>query len=133
VALCVIALTAVYSIRNWRVYERARNLKNPVVATGSAIAAGKHLYADHCQKCHGVNGDGRGPKAAELSVAPGDFTNVKKIRGETDGELFWQITKGRFPMPSFEDKVSAEGRWELVDYIRTFAGKSSASRPAALP
>ena len=51
----------------------------------------------------------------------------------TDGELFWQITRGRLPMPAFEDKLTDQERWQLVDYIRTFASKSpsAASGPGS--
>lgn len=110
---------------------RARKLKNPVPATDEAIAAGMQLYGKHCQKCHGENGDGKGEKAAELSVAPSDFTDAQKMRSLTDGELYWQITYGRLPMPAFADKVSEEGRWQLVDYIRIFAQKTPGSRSPA--
>jgi mono/diheme cytochrome c family protein len=41
----------------------------------------------------------------------------------TDGELYWQTTYGRRPMPAFRDKLSEPERWEVVDYIRTFAQK----------
>jgi hypothetical protein len=34
-------------------------------------------------------------------------------------------------MPSFETKVSEEGRWQVVDYVRTFAAKSAASSSTA--
>ena len=39
----------------------------------------------------------------------------------TDGELYWQTTYGRRPMPAFAHKLSDEQRWKVVDYIRTFA------------
>jgi mono/diheme cytochrome c family protein len=102
---------------------KARKLKNPVPSSDEAITAGMKLYQKHCEKCHGEHGDGKGEKAPELSVAPGDFTDAQKMGGLMDGELYWQITYGRLPMPAFADKVSEEGRWQLVDYIRTFAQK----------
>jgi len=37
-----------------------------------------------------------------------------------DGELYWQISKGRRPMPAFANKLSEQQRWQVVDYIRTF-------------
>ena len=114
-------LTAVNTARNWSISARARQLKNPVLPTDAALAAGVQIYADHCRSCHGEKGDGKGPKAAELSVAPGDFTDQRKMRRLADGELFWQVTRGRLPMPSFDDKLSEEARWQVVDYIRTFA------------
>jgi mono/diheme cytochrome c family protein len=115
-------LSAINASRNWRATAAAKRLKNPVPSTANAIAAGKQTYGEHCRSCHGENGDGKGEKAAELSVAPGDFTDGAAMRRRTDGELFWQITRGRLPMPAFEDKLSDLERWQLVDYIRTFAG-----------
>lgn len=126
-AFFLIIVIATLSIRNWIAYERVRSLRNPVAATETAIAAAQRLYGDHCQKCHGVTGNGKGPKAAELSVSPGDFTDAQKMGRETDGEIFWRISRGRYPMPPFEDQISAEGRWMLVDYIRTFQQPSAAN------
>jgi mono/diheme cytochrome c family protein len=100
---------------------RAKRMKNPVPATAAALAAGKQSYAEHCQRCHGEKGDGQGPKAAELSVAPTDFTNSRDMNGFADGQFFQEITKGHLPMPAFEDKLNDQERWQLVDYIRTFS------------
>jgi mono/diheme cytochrome c family protein len=116
-------LIAVNTARNWSATAAARKLKNPVPPTDDSIAAGRQVYGEHCQSCHGEKGDGRGEKAAELSVAPGDFTDAPAMRRRTDGELFWQITRGRLPMPAFDDKLTAEQRWQVVNYIRTFANK----------
>ncbi|MFY9690984.1 MAG: cytochrome c [Candidatus Acidiferrales bacterium] len=121
----------IYAVMQWNARAKARNLKNPVPATAQAVAAGSQIYRQHCQSCHGVNGDGKGEKAAELSTAPGDFTDAKKMSGLTDGELYWEITEGRHPMPAFADKLTEQERWEVVDYIRTFAEKTARSSPAA--
>jgi mono/diheme cytochrome c family protein len=127
VVLAAVVLAAINGYRNWSATEAVRKLKNPVPSTGDSIAAGKRAYGEHCRNCHGEKGDGRGEKAAELSVTPGDFTDAATIRRRTDGELFWQITRGRLPMPAFEDKLSDTERWQLVDYIRTFANKPPAA------
>jgi mono/diheme cytochrome c family protein len=126
---------AINTAKNWNATAAARKLKNPVPPTGDAIAAGKQVYGEHCRSCHGEKGDGRGEKAAELSVAPGDFTDARAMGRRTDGELFWQITRGRLPMPAFADKLSDQERWQLVDYIRTFAERpsGSSSRASAAP
>jgi len=110
-------------MQNWTSLAKARRLKNPIPPAPEAIAAGMEVYRNHCQSCHGRNGDGKGDRASELSVAPGDFTDTLKMNTLSDGELYWQITKGRRPMPAFADKLSEQERWQSVDYIRTFARK----------
>jgi mono/diheme cytochrome c family protein len=125
VLLAVVVGTVVRTARNWNATVTARKLKNPLAATADVLAAGRQNYGEHCRSCHGEKGDGRGEKAAELSVAPGDFTDARTMSRRADGELFWQITRGRLPMPAFEDKLSDQERWQLVDYIRTFAGTSA--------
>jgi mono/diheme cytochrome c family protein len=123
VILAAVGATVINTARNWSAASAARKLKNPVPPSAQAIAAAQLDYAEHCRSCHGEKGDGKGEKAPELSVAPGDFTNVRAMSSRTDGELYWQITRGRLPMPSFDDKLSYQQRWQLVDYIRTFAAK----------
>jgi mono/diheme cytochrome c family protein len=123
VVLAAVVVTVINTARNWNATAAARRLKNPVPATADVLAAGEQNYGEHCRNCHGEKGDGRGEKAAELSVAPGDFTDARTMSRRTDGELFWQITRGRLPMPAFEDKLTDQERWQLVDYIRTFAEK----------
>jgi mono/diheme cytochrome c family protein len=113
-----------YSFTGFGARARARKLQNPVPPTPEGIAAARIIYENRCANCHGANGDGKGPKAEELSVAPADFRNARVMAAVTDGELYWQITKGARPMPSFES-LSEQERWQLVDYIRTFAQRSS--------
>ncbi len=133
-ALGIAAAVGLYAAFHWTAVARARKLKNPAPATDSAIAAGMGIYEHHCSRCHGENGDGKGEKASELSVAPADFTNAQEMNRATDGELYWEITKGRSPMPAFETRLSDLERWEAVDYIRTFAAKpATAPRQAKAP
>lgn len=126
-AVAVIA----YAVVQWNTRAKERNLKNPFPPSAQAIATGSQVYQQHCQSCHGAKGDGKGEKAPELSTAPGDFTDARKMSGLTDGELFAEVTEGHHPMPAFADKLTIEERWDVVDYVRTFAAKPSASRGAA--
>src|ERR1700744_4428682 len=83
-----------YSLTGFGERARARKLQNPVPATPEAITAAMLIYENRCANCHGMNGDGKGPKAEELSVAPADFRDARAMAAITDGELYWQITKG---------------------------------------
>jgi mono/diheme cytochrome c family protein len=111
----------VYSVSDWNAPEKIKNMPNPTPANEGNVAAGMSTYRQRCAKCHGDNGDGKGEKAGELSIAPTNFTNASEMKGATDGELFWKISVGHRPMPSYKSKLTEEERWQLVDYIRTFA------------
>ncbi len=44
-----------------------------VFGPGAVIQRGRMLYAEHCQHCHGVSGDGNGPTAQYLNPLPRDY------------------------------------------------------------
>lgn len=114
----------------WNVPADANTLRNPVAMNAETIAAARELYAANCQKCHGVNGDGKVPPDATYfySTKPTDFTNARTIDSMSDGEIFWKMTNGRKPMPAFKSKLSDEQRWELVNLIRVFAHPERAAK-----
>jgi len=95
---------------------------NPLAGNANALAAGQKLYVGNCMTCHGPSGKGDGPGGAALEKKPADL-GARIKAGETDGELFWKISEGRSPMISWKASLSETQRWELVNYIRTFAGK----------
>ena len=134
--LFIIVATAggimVWALSDWSAPAQARQMPNPIPATPQTIAAGMSIYMDRCQNCHGEYGNGKGSRADKLSVQPSDFTDVHAMSAQTDGELFWKISEGHRPMPSFKKKLSEGERWQLVDYIRTFSqGAGAAPAPAA--
>ncbi|GBD17259.1 hypothetical protein HRbin26_02178 [bacterium HR26] len=45
----------------------------------------------------------------------------------TDGDLYWWIKKGKAgtPMPGFENRLSDEEVWHLVNYLRTLDQRSA--------
>ena len=61
------------------------------------------------------------------AVAGLRFTDPKLQASETDGSLFWKMTNGRGPMPSWRDTLSDQERWQLVNYIRKL-GKDAAKK-----
>jgi len=109
----------------WVAPEDARKVQNPVKPTPENLAEAAHLFKLNCAGCHGVKGDGNGPAAEGLPKKPANFTDTKMMNAATDGELFWKITNGRPPMPTWQALPETQ-RWELVNYIRTFSAKSPA-------
>lgn len=57
---------------------------------------GAHLYRQYCASCHGVDGKGKGPVAAELRHTPTDLTRLKqRYRGRLDIGALMAIIDGR--------------------------------------
>lgn len=102
----------------WVAPEDAKKVKNPVPATQENLAAAEMTFRDNCVLCHGEKGMGDGPGAKTIKVKPANFTDEKLMSAETDGSLFWKMTEGRGPMPSWKEDLTDKERWQLVNYIR---------------
>lgn len=116
----------------WKVPEEAKARTNPLQPSAGALEAIRPVFHDKCAECHGETGRGNGPQAKTYYTQPADFTDAARLRGETDGELFYKISHGRRPMPSYRKKLTEEQRWQLVLLIRSFAAQA-ASAPVAQP
>jgi mono/diheme cytochrome c family protein len=113
----------------WSVPLEDKLRKNPLAATDINLSAAKPVYNEYCANCHGDSGKGDGSDAMMYDPAPSDLTEPKHMNHITDGEIFYQITQGRKPMPSFRKKLTEEQRWQLVILVRSFT--ASTTPPAA--
>ncbi len=104
----------------WPVPAKYENMKNPVKGDKECLSIGKSLYNKHCKSCHGKEGLGDGPKAAQLDTPSGDFTS-EEFQSQSDGALFYKSLIGRDDMPNYEKKIpDEEDMWCIVNYMRTF-------------
>ncbi len=97
-------------------------LKNPLPSTDESVKRGREVYLDYCYRCHSFSGKGDGPDAAGLRVSPRDLTDNERMAHHTDGDHFYWITYGvgkERIMPSLEEKLTENERWDLVNYVRT--------------
>jgi mono/diheme cytochrome c family protein len=102
----------------WVAPPDADNVKNPLAGNVALLTEAKTLYTANCGPCHGEKGKGDGPAAPGLNPKPADHTS-DAVQKQTDGAIFWKISEGRTPMPSYKKVFSEQQRWELVNYIRT--------------
>ena len=119
----------------WKAPARAARKENPIPADANSITQGQGLFVMACVPCHGPTGRGDGSAAANLErdgvrVRPGNLT-LPEMRQQTDGELFWKISEGRSPMPSWRESLTEEQRWLIVNYVRTLAQPGSKSSSTA--
>lgn len=102
-----------------------RNLQAPMFENSrhvekSLLEQGQKIYQRICVNCHGETGKGDGVSAGFLPVLPRDFTNCRFQRKRTDGELFYVIKFGSWPMPPMVPSISENEAWIVIPYIRTF-------------
>ena len=130
-ALPVVFAFACFGCAGWNVPPDAKQMKNPVAPNTVTLDSARVLYRNDCAKCHGINGDGKKPPGSmySYSTKPTNFTDAKFVDAMSDGEIFWKMTNGRKPMPSFKIRLTDEQRWELVNLIRVFAHPASAPAP----
>src|SRR4051794_38099606 len=104
--------------------QQSDTTKNPLAGSADAAVAGRTVYDQTCQSCHGPAGQGdRGP-----ALNTGRFAH-----GSEDGDLFHAIRAGvpGTQMPPFP-RLTDEQTWRLVAYIRSVAPVTGvASTPAA--
>jgi cbb3-type cytochrome c oxidase subunit III len=94
-------------------------VKNPFAGDPAAIAAGRTLYAQTCQACHG--GEARGDRGPAL--ATGNFKH-----GGEDNDLFQTIRTGvpGTQMPAFS-ALPTDNIWRIITYLRSLNANSAAA------
>ena len=110
------------------------------VETNGAVARGRNVYREHCASCHGVDGDGQGKVAQDLSTKPRDLTKgVYKFRSTpsgdlpTDDDLFRTISEGipGTAMDSYKGLPKTDLR-ALVMYLKALSPRFL-KRPPGTP
>ncbi len=92
-------------------------VRNPFAGQADAAAAGRVLFQQTCQACHGAEGTGgRGP-----ALDTGRFSV-----GNTDANLFHTIHDGiqGTQMPAFS-ALPADNIWKVISYLRSLNGTAN--------
>src|SRR5215471_10192526 len=115
------ALYAFFHPGPWIVPEEAKRVQNPLKPSQADPAGARKLYSDKCAECHGDSGKGDGSQAKMYDPQLTNFTDAAHMSTVTDGELFFKLSEGHRPMPSFKKRFSEEQRWQLVLLLRSIA------------
>ncbi len=103
--------------KKWQAPAEAKQLQNPFNADETLLQKGQKVFQSLCVSCHGTDGTGNPVMLKTLNPPPADLTSAA-VQQQTDGEIFWKITRGRGLMASYKNMLSDEERWAVVTYIR---------------
>ena len=120
--ICMAIGFAAFQKPNWTIPDEEKQRKNPIAPSEAALKAAKQVFAEQCANCHGDTGKGDGSDAMMYDPAPANLTDAAHMNKMTDGEIYFMISEGRKPMPSFKKRLTDEQRWQLVLLVRSFAG-----------
>ncbi len=112
----------------WKIPPEAAKQVNPVKPTAASQAKAKKVFGYDCAMCHGTNGDGKGDLAGDMKLSLKDWRDPASLKDMTDGELNYIITKGKGKMPAGAEQMKPDEIWNMVSYVRSFAGKSAAAK-----
>ena len=109
------------STSGWTLPPDAADTKSPLTIDDTVLAAGKKVFTDKCQKCHGPKGLGDGPDADPDHAEEMNLTNPKRADRNPDGVVFYKVMNGRRSpkMPAFKDELSKEQIWSVVAYAQS--------------
>lgn len=105
--------------------------KPDYVGSDKSIKKGIEVYKRmKCFECHGDDGKGNGPKANEIvddwgkKILPFNFVAGNLKRGSSAENIYMTFTTGLdgSGMPSYEDSLTEEERWNLVSFTLKLMG-----------
>ena len=108
--------------QGWLIPTGARDEKSPLASVVGAVARGKAIFNANCARCHGPEGKGNGPDSGHAA----DLTDDLRTELNPEGVLFYKVWNGHAvqlrtqvdDMPAFQDKLSRDEVWAVVEYLK---------------
>lgn len=110
--------------RGWTLGPDADTKQNPLTTDDKTLAAGRAIFKQKCQRCHGPGGLGDGPDA-DPDATDMDLTNPKRVERNPDGVVFYKVSNGRGSpkMPAFKEELNEQQIWMVVTYVQSLRKK----------
>lgn len=82
-------------------------------------ASGKAYYLQNCVACHGVNGDGKGPRAYFILPKPRNFRHPASRHSFSRARLYQAIARGTrgSDMPAWDTVLTPQEIANLAEYV----------------
>lgn len=104
------------------------------------IEAGKTVFEEKCQACHGAKGGGDGTRAASLAAKVPDWRDLSRLAQLATSDIVNIVSNGKGSvMPSFANQLNGDQRLVVAAYVRTLnyasngAQASTNTTPAPTP
>lgn len=83
------------------------------------LVAGRDFYMGNCFTCHGVNGDGQGPRAYFIRPKPANFFDEKYQTGFNREAVFTAIRDGKLgtEMPAWGKVLSDQQIADIAEFV----------------
>ncbi|MBF0158209.1 MAG: cytochrome c [Magnetococcales bacterium] len=98
---------------------------NPLTADQEQQTIGQRLFDQHCTRCHGFGGVGKGLDGDQLTMEPAELIRAAQhvFPSDRNGYLYWTIAEGGepigSPMPPFKEVLDSKQIWQIILYINT--------------
>jgi mono/diheme cytochrome c family protein len=121
-ALLLLSAFAVFATSNgaWmdKVPEKERDKANPYGSQADAVAAGQHVFHDHCAHCHGADAEGTKKRPS---------LRTERVQQQaTEGDLHWLLVNGdKSGMPTWS-KLGDPQIWQVIAYVRSLKVETAA-------
>ncbi|MGD0583114.1 MAG: cytochrome c [Bacteroidales bacterium] len=115
--LFLFEITVSVTGQEWTVPADKKGRLSPFKFSEDTRKKGEQLYNINCKSCHGT--PGMGNFQANLKPQPPDPA-TGSFQGNSDGELFFKVSTGRGPMPSFKNSLSSNDLWDIISNLRSF-------------
>ena len=124
-AAVLVSIVAAAPVQNtWILGEDAETKKNPLTIDATTLAAGKAVFKNKCERCHGPGGLGDGPDA-EPDIEEMNLTVAKRAARNPDGVVYYKVLNGRKKpkMPAFKDELTDDQIWSVVAHVQSLRKK----------
>lgn len=125
---------ALGSLRDKRLVEAATDDNNtfPFEITAAHMKRGQERFNIYCMPCHGGLGEGDGMIVRRGFTKPPSF-HEERLRNANVGHFVNVMTNGYGAMYSYNDRISAEDRWNIAAYIRALQLSQNADQSMLAP
>ncbi|HXX61174.1 MAG TPA: cytochrome c [Candidatus Sulfotelmatobacter sp.] len=112
----------------------ATAIPNPIPLTVDSVTAGRGVYVDSCEQCHGVSARGGGPLAYTTQIAPADLLSGHLLQHDDSDVEYWIANGLPGGMPAWQGKLTQTQIWDVVDFLRAInTGQATVAGPTPTP